>query len=87
MLRALGDIEKVETQSGQIKDTYLQSIKDINQINENQQRLINELNMIESELDSFLESDSGPGNKYVRAMMVHREQDVPDQTQVFQNTL
>jgi hypothetical protein len=34
LLRALGDVEKVEQQSGQIKETYMQSIADIGSIND-----------------------------------------------------
>lgn len=55
LMRALGDIEKVESQSVSIKDTYLTNFKDVSQITNQQSMLIDELKIIELELDKYLD--------------------------------
>ena len=55
LMRALGDIEKVESQSVSIKDTYLTNFKAVSQITNQQSMLIDELKIIELELDKYLD--------------------------------
>lgn len=76
-MRALGDIEKVESQSVQIKDTYLTNFKDVNQITNQQSMLIDELKVIEIELDKYLDGQSGTNNRFLQKILGSKDYEVP----------
>lgn len=78
MLRALGDIEKVENQTVQIKDTFLENLQEVGQINTSQALLLDELKVIEGELDRYLDGQAGPSNKFLQNMLAGKGYEVSD---------
>jgi hypothetical protein len=51
---ALGDIEKLEKEGLQVNEVQMLNLNELKDINLNQSAMLDDLNLIESELDRFL---------------------------------
>jgi len=61
LVNSLAEIEKIETQSVQVKDTYKENMQELQDVSLQQNALLGELSAIEDELDAMLPQFMGSG--------------------------
>ena len=54
LMKSLVQIEKIEKQTGQVKNTYKDNMQELNDVELQQSALLSELGAIEDELDAIL---------------------------------
>lgn len=59
LLSALGNIEQLETQGLQVSEAQKVNLEELNDINLHQSALLDDLDLIEKELDSFINGQVG----------------------------
>ena len=89
LIKSLAEMEKIELQTGQVKETYTENFKELSDVEVQQNALISELSAIEDELDAMLpqrmNQQTGNDNKFLAQVMRNPDMydNVPNREQVF----